>query len=188
MNGPAAGETILAAIVRGDSEAWTSLYRSHAAAVYRFGLAMCGSASLAEEATQETFVAVMKQASNYDRSRGTVQAWLLGIARHKILRLLNAEGRQGRVNVDDRGPAVDRDAAPAFERERMAAEVRKAVMSLPANYREAVVLCELEEVDYEMAAQVLDCPIGTVRSRLHRARRMLAAKLEHLRPEGKGAR
>jgi RNA polymerase sigma-70 factor (ECF subfamily) len=55
--------------------------------------------------------------------------------------------------------------------------VRKAVLSLPAKYREVVVLCELQDVSYGEAAEVLGCAIGTVRSRLHRARALLLAKL-----------
>jgi RNA polymerase sigma-70 factor (ECF subfamily) len=58
--------------------------------------------------------------------------------------------------------------------------VRQAVLSLPADYREAVVLCELQEFSYEEAAHVLGCPVGTIRSRLHRARTMLADKLREL--------
>jgi RNA polymerase sigma-70 factor (ECF subfamily) len=60
-------------------------------------------------------------------------------------------------------------------------KVRSAVLSLPPEFRETVVLCELEEMSYEQAAQALDCPIGTVRSRLHRGRALLLAKLEILR-------
>jgi RNA polymerase sigma-70 factor (ECF subfamily) len=55
------------------------------------------------------------------------------------------------------------------------------VRDLPAEFREAVVLCELEELSYEEAAQLIGCPIGTIRSRLHRGRALLLAKLEMLR-------
>jgi RNA polymerase sigma-70 factor (ECF subfamily) len=65
-------------------------------------------------------------------------------------------------------------------RERMK-QVRAAVLELPAEFREAVVLCELEELSYEEAAQAAGCPIGTIRSRLHRGRALLLAKLEMLR-------
>jgi RNA polymerase sigma-70 factor (ECF subfamily) len=62
------------------------------------------------------------------------------------------------------------------------ARVRQAIATLPENYREAVVLCELEEMSYEEAASALDCPVGTVRSRLHRARALLAEKLHDEQP------
>jgi RNA polymerase sigma-70 factor (ECF subfamily) len=65
--------------------------------------------------------------------------------------------------------------------------VRSAVLSLPAEFRETVVLCELEELSYEEAARILDCPLGTVRSRLHRGRALLLAKLEMLREPPKRA-
>jgi RNA polymerase sigma-70 factor (ECF subfamily) len=61
------------------------------------------------------------------------------------------------------------------------AQVRAAVLELPQEFREAVVLCELEEMSYEEAASALDCPVGTIRSRLHRGRALLLAKLEMLR-------
>jgi RNA polymerase sigma-70 factor (ECF subfamily) len=60
-------------------------------------------------------------------------------------------------------------------------QVRAAVLDLPAEFREAVVMCELEEMSYEEAAQTMGCPIGTIRSRLHRGRALLLAKLEMLR-------
>jgi RNA polymerase sigma-70 factor (ECF subfamily) len=59
--------------------------------------------------------------------------------------------------------------------------VRAAVLELPVEFREAVVLCELEELSYEEAAQLAGCPIGTIRSRLHRGRALLLARLEMLR-------
>jgi RNA polymerase sigma-70 factor (ECF subfamily) len=68
----------------------------------------------------------------------------------------------------------------AEQQERMK-QVRAAVHDLPAEFREAVVLCELEERSYEEAAQLAGCPIGTIRSRLHRGRALLLAKLEMLR-------
>ena len=60
-------------------------------------------------------------------------------------------------------------------------QVRSAVLELPIEFREAIVLCELEEMSYEEAARALECPVGTIRSRLHRGRALLLAKLEMLR-------
>jgi len=67
------------------------------------------------------------------------------------------------------------------ERQERAELVRAAVLDLPPEFRETVVLCELEELSYEEAAQLIGCPIGTIRSRLHRGRALLLAKLEMLR-------
>jgi RNA polymerase sigma factor (sigma-70 family) len=67
------------------------------------------------------------------------------------------------------------------EQQERSERVRAAVLELPAEFREAVVLCELEELSYEEAARLSDCPIGTIRSRLHRGRALLMAKLEILR-------
>ena len=67
------------------------------------------------------------------------------------------------------------------EQQERAEQVRAAVLDLPSEFRETVVLCELEELSYEEAAQLIGCPIGTIRSRLHRGRALLLAKLEILR-------
>jgi RNA polymerase sigma-70 factor (ECF subfamily) len=80
------------------------------------------------------------------------------------------------------------NALEALTRAEMIAAVRAAVRTLPAGYREVVVLCELEELNYAAAAEVIACPIGTVRSRLHRARARLVQRLASMRPVaiGKG--
>jgi RNA polymerase sigma-70 factor (ECF subfamily) len=85
---------------------------------------------------------------------------------------------------DGAGPIVmQHSITPALlaeKRERLE-KVRAAVLGLPVEFRETVVLCDLEELTYEQAAQILDCPIGTIRSRLHRGRALLLAKLEMFR-------
>jgi RNA polymerase sigma-70 factor (ECF subfamily) len=88
-------------------------------------------------------------------------------------------------NEDGSGPGIvlqdaSTPATHAEKRER-ADHVRAAVLDLPPEFREAVVLCELEELSYEEAAQAAGCPIGTIRSRLHRGRALLMARLEMLR-------
>ncbi len=175
--------SLLAAASEGDSEAWTALYGLHSKRVYRYGLAMCGSVALAEEATQETFLALLNLRGRFDPALGSLAGWLLGVARNKVLRLLERERSHGGLEeIDGRGSAIS--AAGSIEVAVQAAEtrsaVRRAVLALPANYREVVVLCDLEEMDYAAAAAVLSCPVGTVRSRLHRARQLLAVRLAPL--------
>ncbi len=173
---------------KGDEEAFTLLYRRHQAALYRFALRMTGSAWTAEEIVQDVYMILMRDPQKYDAARGTLGGFLYGIARNKVMKHLERMPREVSLeekNEDGSGPGIVlQDAATpatwAEARERTA-QVRAAVLELPAEFREAVVLCELEEMSYDEAAQRAGCPIGTIRSRLHRGRALLMAKLEMLR-------
>jgi RNA polymerase sigma-70 factor, ECF subfamily len=163
-------------LLRGDEEAFAALYRARHAAICRFALQMTGRQDLAEDITQETFLALALHGKRYDASRGTVMAFLYGIARNLVLKRLERE-RPEDAETPVEEFAGDEDVLGDLTRRESIDEVRRAVLSLPAAYREAVVLCELGEASYEDAAFALGCPVGTVRSRLSRARAMLAKKL-----------
>jgi len=174
---------------KGDEEAFTALYRRHQAALYRFALRMSGNAWAAEEIVQDVFMTLMRDPNKYDAARGTLGGFLYGVTRNRVLKHLerspqrevpleekNENGNgSGIVLMDLTTPALQ-----AEKRERRD-QVWAAVLDLPAEFREAVVLCELEERSYEEAAQMIGCPIGTIRSRLHRGRALLMARLEILR-------
>jgi len=161
----------------GDDEAFTALYRRRQAGIYRFALQMSGSEAIAEDVTQEVFMLLIREKSAYDPSRGSVQSFLYGVARNHVLRALE-RNREGQLE-DDVEPchSPGRDALENLTREETLEAVRQAVLALPAHYREVVVLCDLEELDYAGAAAALGCSVGTIRSRLHRARGLLTAKL-----------
>jgi RNA polymerase sigma-70 factor (ECF subfamily) len=144
---------------------------------------MTGSAATADDVVQEVFLVVMRDAARYEAGRATVAAWLCGIARNCIRQRLERDRRLTSVDFagDGREPASDTDGpmdplADLLRTERIET-LRRAVQTLPVPYREAVVLCDLQEMSYADAAVALGCPLGTVRSRLHRARTMLAARL-----------
>jgi RNA polymerase sigma-70 factor, ECF subfamily len=166
----------------GDQKAFLEFYRKHQGVVYRFALHMSGKTEIAEEVTQDVFVVVMKLAKRYDSERGSVPAFLYGIARNFVLRALERE-RPYITGLDDpAGEFAGRLAgeldifSDLVQNERLET-LRKAVLALPPAYREVVVLCDLHERDYAEAASALGCAIGTVRSRLHRARALLAEKM-----------
>jgi RNA polymerase sigma-70 factor (ECF subfamily) len=173
---------------KGDEEAFTVLYRRHQAALFRFAVRMTGSAWAAEEIVQDIFMTLVREPKKYDAGRGAVGAFLFGIARNRVMKHFERAPRDISLETDGEdtriGATVLQDsftpAAWAEQRER-AQHVREAVLELPPEFREAVVLCELEEMSYEEAAQAIGCPIGTVRSRLHRGKALLLAKLELLR-------
>ena len=181
-------EELLKRSSRGDEEAFTNLYRRHADVLYRFAFRMTGSSWGAEEIVQDVFMTLVREPGKYDAERGTLPAFLFGITRNKIMKYNERLPRE--ISLVERqedgsgGGLTLRDSfTPAMwaeQRERLE-KVRAAVMDLPIEFRETVVLCELEEMSYEQAARMLDCPIGTIRSRLHRGRALLLAKLEMLR-------
>jgi len=173
---------------KGDEEAFTLLYRRHQAPLFRFALRMTGSAWAAEEIVQDVFMTLMRDPQKYDATRGTVGGFLYGVTRNRVLKHLERLPREiplEEKNENGTGSGIilmepSTPASQAEKRERIE-QVRSAVLDLPAEFREAVVLCELEERSYEEAAQMIGCPIGTIRSRLHRGRALLMAKLEMLR-------
>ncbi len=181
-------DALLQRAAKGDEEAFTLLYRRHQAALYRFALRMTGNSWAAEEIVQDVFMTLMRDPKKYDASRGTLGGFLYGIMRNRVLKHLERAPREISLEEkkeDGSGPGIvlqdaSTPATQAEKRERVD-QVRSAVLELPAEFREAVVLCELEERSYEEAAQLVGCPIGTIRSRLHRGRALLMARLEMLR-------
>jgi len=175
-------DELLRLISCGDEAAFLTFYRRHQGPVYRFALQMSGQAEIAEEVTQEVFMVVMGSASKYDAKRGSVGAYLYGIARNFVLRRLEQE-RPYLTTLDDpeseySDVAADGgDALAELTRNERIESLRRAVLALPPAYREVVVLCDLHELEYAEAAAALDCAIGTVRSRLHRARALLTEKM-----------
>ena len=174
---------LLRLMLAGNEEALALLYRRRQGAIYRFALQMSGSKSIAEDVTQEVFLFLMREGRVFNPSKGALSAFLLGVARNHVLRRLRVEHLLAPLGEDseDDGPFLQSssDVCPLEDltRAETIESVRKAVLSLPAKYREVVVLCELQEVSYGETAEILGCAIGTVRSRLHRARALLLAKL-----------
>jgi RNA polymerase sigma-70 factor, ECF subfamily len=177
----------------GDREAFAAVYRRHHTLVFRFARLMIGSTEAAEDVVQEVFLGLMRGASRYDPARSTLTTYLYGAARHQVRRRLLRERLF--VALDDgdgsgtgRGPTGARpepvangDTAEELSHQRDLHDLRRAILSLPARYREVVVLCDLQDVSYADAAQAIGCAVGTVRSRLHRARQLLTQKMQRAR-------
>ena len=161
----------------GDEDAFAALYGRFQGSVHRFAWRMTGSRETAEDVTQETFLALLRGTGRYDAARGPLGAYLYGIARNLLARRLGSDRPYVALaaGAEDALRATDIGADP--ERQRAVGTIREAVLRLPVHYREVVVLCELQGLPYEEAAAALECPVGTVRSRLHRARALLAARL-----------
>jgi RNA polymerase sigma-70 factor (ECF subfamily) len=177
-------EELLGRSLAGDEAAFCALYRRRQAGLYRFALQMCGSEGVAEDVVQEVFMTLLRDGTQFDAARGALSSYLYGIARNQVLRRLEKERpfvTLADEKEDETGADAFADARPdplaELAQSELVERVRGAVLTLPAHYREVVVLCELHEMSYAEAAAVLGCAVGTVRSRLHRARAMLCERL-----------
>jgi RNA polymerase sigma-70 factor (ECF subfamily) len=179
-------DELLRLMLAGDAAAFETLYERRQTGVYRFALRMSGSESLAEDVTQDVFIALMRDGWQYDATRGSVSAYLYGMARNRVLRKLERErsfiSMGDELEDDDTAMSEQfitrEDPLAEYTRNEIIDSVRQAILALPAHYREVVVLCNLQEMSYDEAANVIGCAVGTVRSRLHRARAMLIEKLQ----------
>jgi RNA polymerase sigma-70 factor (ECF subfamily) len=168
---------------RGDEAAFVALYRRHCDAVHRLALFYCGSSAQAADVTQDTFIHFMTRADQFDPLRGTLGAWLCGVARNLSRKAAGhrEEPTDPEDLASDTAPLpqhVDHDTPLERLLKNEAAEkVRVCLATLAPHYRDVLILCELSELTYAEAAQVCGIDIGTVRSRLSRARTQFARRL-----------
>jgi RNA polymerase sigma-70 factor (ECF subfamily) len=184
-----ADDTLIARMAAGERDALAALYRRRRPDVYRFALLMSGSPAVADDVVQDVFMELIRHADRYqpDRSgiRGTgapgsrVVPWLLGIARNHVLRSRHRQRFSTSMEDAEGAPAlvVSTDPLAGMARRQHLEALRRALLALPVKYRETIVLCDLHDMSYADAAASLGCAIGTVRSRLHRGRAMLASRL-----------
>jgi RNA polymerase sigma-70 factor (ECF subfamily) len=183
-------DALLTDIAAGDASAFTALFRRRHRDVYRVALLMTGRPATAEDVTQDVFLAVMRDAARFEPGRASAIAWLCGIARNHARRRLEHERRVvPLVEGDGPGaadPVVEPDPVGDIAAAQRVEALRRAILTLPLRYREVIVLCDLQELSYTDAASALDCAVGTVRSRLHRARALLTAKMRSTDSGGVG--
>jgi RNA polymerase sigma factor (sigma-70 family) len=163
---------------------WDEVVREHADRVYRLAFRLSGNRADAEDLTQETFVRVFKSLAEY--TPGTFEGWLHRITTNLFLDLVR---RRQRIRFDalpdDAGDRLaSRAAGPeqTYDEMHLDPEIQRALDELPADFRVAVVLCDLEQLSYEEIAATLGIKVGTVRSRIHRGRVLLRQALAHRAP------
>jgi len=183
MSSPSDAEVISRSL--GEPEAFGLIYDRHAATLLRF-LGRRAGTKVAEGLVGELFRVAFEHRKTFDASRGSALPWLYGIGSNLLLKHRRGEARRlrasarmaaGRVRADGRAGAAALEARLLFPR------VADAIESLPGDEREALLLFAWEELSYQSVAEALELPIGTVRSRLNRARAHLRELLE---PNGKG--
>jgi RNA polymerase sigma-70 factor (ECF subfamily) len=165
----------------GDALAAAELYRRHSTAIYRFVWATTGSEAEAADVLQETFMTVLERRSGFDPARGGCTAYLCGVARHLVYRRFDKH-TEACADVDElaeQAAVVPALPTPHDEVERMQALTRlhAAIRALPPHYRDILVLVELQEMSYADTAAIAGIELGTVRSRLARARARLTELL-----------
>ena len=168
---------LLARFRAGDREAFTLIYRAHGPALFRFATHMSGDSMKGAEITQDVFVWLIHHPDHFDEGRGNLGALLTGVARRILLKRWQNERRWLPLEAAGKKTATP----PAIHEARSdsrAMRLRELIAGLPPRYREVVVLCDLEAKTYEETALILECAVGTVRSRLHRARGLLGRKLQ----------
>ncbi len=182
---------LAARIACGDTAALTPIYQRHRAQVYRFALLWSGSAAVAADVTQDVFVHLLTHADDYAPERGPLAPWLLGIARNFVHRRTGADARYV-ANDDEAEPPAPALEAPtpetALAAQRDLARLRAAIAALPPHYRDVLVLVELAERSYAEAAAICGCELNTVRSRLSRARGLIARWLDAAPPQAQSAK
>jgi RNA polymerase sigma-70 factor (ECF subfamily) len=179
---PESDHDLLRQMMSGDERGFVCLYRKYQQPVYRFCLQISGSGHIAEEVTQETFLVMIRAPQKYDAGRGPLLLYLFGIARHLVRRSRKRD--QLFTSLEDGWETLvagRSDVLGDVARCEQFEQVRQAILALPRKYREVIVLCALQELTYEEAASVVRCSIGTVRSRMHRARQLLIRKLKKSR-------
>jgi len=174
----------MARLASGDANAVRELYQRHGRALLRFSSAMCRSRQAAEDMVHDTFVALMREPCSFDPALGTVFGYLCGVLRHRVSRHFRQQRRWVALDMENDSSSAHavEQSGPVEEiaRSEITAAFRRAMLELPLQHREVIALCDLEELPYATVAGILDCPIGTVRSRLHRARALLTIRLASL--------
>jgi RNA polymerase sigma-70 factor (ECF subfamily) len=167
----------------GDRDAFGAIYERYRTGVYRFARLMTGSDATADDVTQEVFVTLMQTLPQYDIRRADLLTYLYGIARNVTRNRLRRERRF--IPLDAAAGAADSragDPCAAASHSQEIALLRRAIRQLPSRYREAIILCDVHGLSYAETARVLGVPVGTVRSRLSRARLRLATGLREESP------
>lgn len=176
-------DELLRLVREGDRDALVTLYHRYQDMVYGFALHMTGTEAIAEDVTQDTFLALTRGV-HYNAGDAKFSTYLYGIVRRLTKRRTRHDfvflTLTGKIadRWQAREPLVEQSLVEAVSKQQTIERVRRAVLSLPRRYREVVVLCDLHGRDYVEAAAIVGCAVGTVRSRLHRARDLLRRKLE----------
>jgi RNA polymerase sigma-70 factor, ECF subfamily len=176
-----ADEDIMQLVRRGQAPAFEVIYERHAAAAFSLAYRIVGSRNGAEDVSQEAFLNIWRSGARYDRSKGSVRTWVLGIVHHRAIDFLR------RATVHDKRRASDEGMEERFEasertdvevaRRDEAATVRDAMDELPAEQRQVIELAYFGGFTHTEIAEVLEAPIGTVKGRMRLGLKKMSDRL-----------
>lgn len=167
---------LLARVVSGDRDAFDNVMRAHEDRVFSVCLRILGDRERALDATQDTFLTVFRKAGQF-QGRSAVGTWIYRIAVNTCYDQIRRAKRRPSESLPDYVDPSDPSAEEAIESAAMRPEIELALAALPAEFRNAVILSDLEGLSLPEVAEILEVPVGTVKSRVFRGRRMLARQL-----------
>lgn len=177
-----ADEDLMQLVQRAEAAAFEVVYDRHSGAAFSLAYRMCGARQLAEEVVQEAFLSIWRSGARYDRARGSVRTWILGITHHRAIDVLRRGVVQDRHRASDEGieerfEASERTDVEVARREE-ALEVRGALDVLPDEQRRAIELAYYGGFTQSEIAEMLSVPIGTVKGRMRLGMEKMRDKLE----------
>src|SRR3954465_2179109 len=188
-----ADEDLIPLMARGDARAFETIYERHSGAAYSLAYRMVGARSVAEDVTQEAFLNLWRSGAHYDRVRGSVRTWILGIVHHRAIDALRRTSVHSRRRSDDETAAerlaaphrVDEDGARSAAAQTAAAApdgarcVRRGVGVLPADQLKVIELAYFGGFTHVEIAEMLDSPVGTVKGRMRLGLKKMREALAH---------
>jgi RNA polymerase sigma-70 factor (ECF subfamily) len=176
-----ADEDVMQLVRRGDARAFEVIYERHSAAAFSLAYRMMGTRAGAEDVTQDAFLSLWRSGARYDRARGSVRTWVLGIVHHRAIDALRRatvhdRRRAGDEGIEERFEARERTDVEAARREE-AGTVRSALSSLPADQSQVIELAYFGGFTHTEIADMLDAPVGTVKGRMRLGLKKMRAQL-----------
>jgi RNA polymerase sigma-70 factor, ECF subfamily len=187
-----ADEDLMPLLARKDATAFEVFYDRHGGAAYSLAYRIVGDRSTAEDVTQEAFLSIWRSGARFDRARGSVRAWTLGIVRNRAIDALRRQaGKAPKLDFDDeaaleRQPAGERTESEALRRET-AREVRGALSELPEEQSKVIQLAYFGGFSHSEIAEMLGQPLGTIKGRMRLGMEKIRSSLaEGIGAEGTG--
>jgi RNA polymerase sigma-70 factor, ECF subfamily len=176
-----ADEDVMQLVRRGDARAFEVIYERHSGAAFSLAYRMMGTRAGAEDVTQDAFLSMWRSGARYDRARGSVRTWVLGIVHHRAIDALRRatvhdRRRAGDEGIEERFEARERTDVEAARREEADA-VRGALSSLPADQVQVIELAYFGGFTHTEIADMLDAPVGTVKGRMRLGLKKMRAQL-----------